>query len=219
VVYPFPFLKYFYKAHPEKLPDGHRDKPEVAATPAAAHTTDAAIVTVTPSTAATIAATPNGLPQLKQEAPVFVFFALEKDELCGKPGVHHGKRQQVWTCKVHNCDGQLCGAKRTLTCDVPTRAPPNSNLVGHIREEAKKCPYHAAVLEKINESSKNQILQPDGSYATVFSFEESFEHHVNYVMCVAKGEISAVTGKKPMFRKYIRGAFPCSPPHSPSLPP
>ena len=54
-------------------------------------------------------------------------------------------------------------------------------------------------------TSKFQVLV-DGEYQTVMSFEEAFPHHVDYVMMVARGEISAVTGQKPKFRKYVRGA-------------
>ena len=99
VMYPNPFLKYFYKANPDKLPDGHRDKQvdavmPVAAAPAAA---TQAVATDSPTAATTV---PSGLPTVKQEAPVYGFFTLESDELCGKKGANHGKRQQVWKCAV-----------------------------------------------------------------------------------------------------------------------
>ena len=224
VVYPNPFLKYYYKANPDKLPDGHRDKPvnavvPVAAAPAAAAPAAAtqAAATASPTAAMTV---PNGLPMVKQEAPVYGFFTLESDELCCKPGANHGKRQQVWRCAVVCDNGELCACKRTLTFTKVSQAPANSNLGAHLRDEASKCSKHAAAVKQLNESSKNQILQADGSYTTIFSFEEAFPHHVDYVMCVAKGEISAVTGKKPMFRKFVRGAPPFLPPlHPPSLRP
>jgi hypothetical protein len=75
-----------------------------------------------------------------------------------------------------------------------------SNLIGHIREEAKKCGYHAAALKLIGESSKFQALMPSGEYAAVHMFEEAFDHHVDFVMMVAAGEVSANTAKKPLFR-------------------
>ena len=70
VMYPNPFLKYFYKANPDKLPDGHRDKQvdavmPVAAAPAAA---TQAVATDSPTAATTV---PSGLPTVKQEAPVY----------------------------------------------------------------------------------------------------------------------------------------------------
>jgi hypothetical protein len=210
VSYPNPFLKHYYKAHPEKLPDGHCEKPVAAVTTDAAAAAADSTTADSPALGATIAVK-SGLPELKQEAPVYAFFSLNSDELCGKPGPHHGKRQQTWICNIKGADGEPCGAKRTLTCEKPHRAPVNSNLTTHIREEAKKCPQHAAALDQINEASKNQVLLADGSYTNIFTFEEAFPHHVRYVMMVAKGEISAVTGKKPMFRNYIRGAH--APPH------
>ena len=36
IMSPNPFLKYYYKAHPDKLPEGHRDKPVQAPSPAPA---------------------------------------------------------------------------------------------------------------------------------------------------------------------------------------
>ena len=99
IQYPNPFLKHYFKANPEKLPDGHRDKPQGAVVPAADAT---AAETDSPTDpAATIAQiAPSGLPAVKQEAPVYGFFKLASDELCGKPGPNHGKRQQLWTCAV-----------------------------------------------------------------------------------------------------------------------
>ena len=143
ILYPNPFLKHFYKANPDRLPDGHRDKPETALTTTAAAAPDAAAGSPPPGEGTSTVATPSGLPKLKQDALVYSFFSLESDELCGKAGPHHGKRQQQWKCIVDH-GGVPCGAKRTLTCDAPTRTPPNSNLTSHIREEAKKCPNHAA---------------------------------------------------------------------------
>ena len=150
---------------------------------------------------------------------MYSLFSLTSDELCGKPGPNHGKRQQIWSCCVMRASGELCGSTRTLTFDKPSKVPANSNLSTHIREEAKKCTKHADALLQLNEGSKNQVLSADGTYLTVFTFEEAFPHHVNYVMCVAKGEISAVTGKKPMFRKYIRGEHRRPPPLPPPAPP
>jgi hypothetical protein len=87
VVYPNPFLKHYYKANPEKLPDGHRDKPVVAAAAPAAAADSPMVEAATPATPA------NGaLPALKQDALVYSFFCLESDELCGKPGPNHGNR-------------------------------------------------------------------------------------------------------------------------------
>uniref|UniRef100_A0A7S0PWW4 Uncharacterized protein n=1 Tax=Coccolithus braarudii TaxID=221442 RepID=A0A7S0PWW4_9EUKA len=126
VMYPNPFLKYYYKEHPEKLPDGHRDKPEDVGTAASAGATAAAD---SPMDAVVRACAPAGLPELRQEAPVFSFFSLESDELCGKPGPHHGKRQQVWKCAIHTVDGMPCGVKRTLVCEKPTKAPAKSKLL------------------------------------------------------------------------------------------
>eukprot|EP00966_Prymnesium_polylepis_P015013 346876-Prymnesium_polylepis.2 len=108
-------------------------------------------------------------------------------------------------CTVKTPDDSCC-AKRTLTFDKPNRVPPNSNLSGHIRDEAKRCPYHAEALGQLAEQSKNQVLMPGGGYETVHSFDEAFPHHIDYVMMVATGEVSGNTGQKPMFRTYVRGA-------------
>ena len=196
ITYPHPFLKYFYKANPEKLPDGHKDKP-VAAVQSPSALPDA--------TAAAPTASPTGLPVVQQDAAVYSMFDKLSDELCCTAGPKFGKRQQVWQCNITVGDHQ-CGTKRTLTFDRPNKVPPNSNLTGHVREAAKSgCSAHAAALETLNESSKHQVLV-NGKYEVMHSFEEAFPHHIDYVMMVATGEISAVTGQKPKFRSYVRGA-------------
>lgn len=40
------------------------------------------------------------------------------------------------------------------------------------------------------------------------SFREAFPHHIKYVMCRAQGLFTATLGKKPHFRKYVRGYEP-----------
>jgi hypothetical protein len=208
VQYPNPFLRYFYKAHPERLPDDHPDKPRAVATATAEATAAAATegaATEGAGSAAEATKTASGMPVVRQDAPVYSFFSLESDELCGKPGPNHGKRQQVWRCAIKTASGDCCNAQRTMTFEKPNRVPQNSNLKSHIESEAKKCEYHAAALGELNESSKHQVKQADGSYTTVHTFEEAFPHHVDYVAMVATGEISANTGTKPAFRKYVTG--------------
>lgn len=201
VGYQQPFLKYYYKANPHKLPDGHLDKPESAQSETAGTPTmvnaDAPVTTASKNVG-------SGMPEVKQDAAVYRMYHLESDELCGKPGANFGRRQQIWTCAIR-CPDEPCCIKRTLTFEKPSKVPPCSNLTGHIRDEAKKCSYHAKALAELAESSKNQVLMPGGSYETVFSFDEAFAHHVNYVMMVATGEVTGNTGQKPMFRNYVRG--------------
>ena len=198
IAYVNPFLKYYYAAHPDRLPDGHPDKPAQVET-VAQPTQESAVTKPTPS----------GLPDVKQDAAVYSMFSKVTDELCGSAGANYGKRQQVWECNIKLGNGEPCCAKRTLTFIKPTHVPTNSNMISHVREAAKSCPEHAAALQQLNASSKNQVLV-GGSYEAVHSFEEAFPHHVDYVWMVASGEISAVTGQKPMFRTYVRGV------HAPS---
>jgi hypothetical protein len=205
VAYQQPFLKHYYKANPEKLPDGHpeKPKPQTAGVPGGDVPTPGTVVALRTAETAS-PAVGNSMPEVKQDAPVYGLFHLESDELCGKPGANFGKRQQSWTCQVKTPEEPCC-AKRTLTFDRPGKVPPNSNLIGHIREEAKRCGYHAAALKQIDESSKFQALMPNGEYAAVHTFEEAFDHHVDFVMMVAAGEVSANTAKKPLFRTYVTG--------------
>jgi hypothetical protein len=209
VVYQQPFLKHYYKANPDKLPDGHPEKPKPQTVPATA-----AGEAASPGTPAAAAQTTNqlatvttghGMPAVKQDAAIYGCFHLESDELCGKPGPQHGKRQQVWSCAIKTPD-EPCGTKRTLTFDKPTKVPGNMNLHGHLKDAAKHCQYHAEALAQIDSTNKHQVLMPGGSYETVHSFEEAFPHHVDFVMMVATGEVSANTGHKPMFRTYVTGA-------------
>eukprot|EP00966_Prymnesium_polylepis_P095808 2219815-Prymnesium_polylepis.1 len=157
VVYQQPFLKHYYKANPEKLPDGHPDKPQMAIRTAA--TGANADAPAAPDATAIAPASAAGMPEVKQNAPVYSLFFLESDELCGTLGANYGKRQQVWTCAIRT-PNEPCCTKRTLTFEKPTKVPPTSNLTGHIRDEAKKCSYHMAALEQLAETSKNQVLMP-----------------------------------------------------------
>mgnify|MGYP007078090933 CR=1 FL=1 len=206
VAYQQPFLKYYYAAHPDRLPDGHPDKPIVEIVVALTGTASPTGTAVLPAAEARL--TPSGLPGVKQDAPIYGLFDMASDELCGTAGANYGKRQQVWECNIRLAGGDPCCAKRTLTFSKPTAVPPNSNLSSHVRDEAKKCAAHAVALEKLNEMSKHQVLV-GGSYETVHSFEDAFPHHLDYVWMVATGEVSAVTGQKPMFRTYTRGVLSC----------
>eukprot|EP00966_Prymnesium_polylepis_P130017 3006745-Prymnesium_polylepis.1 len=175
LAYQQPFLKHYNAAHPDRLPDGHPDKPKPQ--PKTSEPEPGAGDGDVPTAEARLV--PTGLPTVKQDAPVYGFYSLDLDELSGKPGPNHGKRQQVWTCAIRTPDEPCC-ASRTLTFKLPGQAPSNSNMVTHIRDEAKKgCPYHAEALKVIDEGSKNQVLV-DGEYKTVFSFEEAFSHHIDY---------------------------------------
>ena len=202
VAYLQPFLKYYYAAHPDRLPDGHPDKPIVAIVPL-----EATVPAVSPAAEARL--TPSGLPSVKQDAPIYGLFDMVSDKLCGVVGANYGKRQQVWVCNIRQAGDIPCCSKRTLTFSKPTAVPPNSNLSAHVRDEAKNCVAHAVALEKLNETSKHQVLIGD-LYETVHSFEDAFPHHLDYVWMVATGEISAATGQKPMFRTYTRGVLSCA---------
>mmetsp|Transcript_148 Transcript_148/g.313 ORF Transcript_148/g.313 Transcript_148/m.313 type:complete len:249 (-) Transcript_148:146-892(-) len=100
---PTPFLKHFYKANPDRLPDGHRDKPAAAVTtaspaPAAAASTNA------PADAPLASPTiPTGLPVVKQEATVYNFFELSSDES------HVRQAEQVASKQQHDYSRQRGG--------------------------------------------------------------------------------------------------------------
>ena len=65
------------------------------------------------------------------------------------------------------------------------------------------------MLQELDDSNKRRVLDKNGEYVTTMSFEESFEHHVDYVWCRAKGQVGSLLGRKPEFCAYIRGAPLC----------
>ena len=66
---------------------------------------------------------------------------------------------------------------------------------------------HAPVLEELNEESCRQVQMPNGEFATVWSFEECFPHHVDFMWLVAGG-LSLRLNRRPVFRDYVRGFEP-----------
>eukprot|EP00966_Prymnesium_polylepis_P114405 2643826-Prymnesium_polylepis.1 len=69
---------------------------------------------------------------------------------------------------------------------------------------AKGCEAHGRVINIVDANNSKRLLV-DGEYVSLMTFEQAFPHHVDYVCCRAKGIFGEATGKKPIFRKYVRG--------------
>ena len=191
IPYPTPFLQFFYDANPDMLPESMRP----VATPA--QSTERAGepgVEVKPE---------------KEKPPVFDYLTPVSSTL-NVSGPKRGTYTNVYTCCI-DVGGRACGGKVTLYSSGDNKAETTSNAFIHIRKAALKCDFHKAVIDRLDSTSSNRVWK-NGEYLPMMSFAEAFPHHVAYVWCRADGILGAHTGKKPSFRKYIRGAYDSGPP-------
>ena len=189
--YPTPFLQYFYAANPGMLPDANRSKPP-AALEADAATPDAA---------------PAGGSLVKEEKdterpPIFEFLC-PVSSILNAAGPKRGTYTNKYTCGVVCGGGLLCGGSVTLYGNGKSET--TSNAWSHMRDKAEKCSFHKVVLGKLDMTNSKRVLDANGEFVKVHSFQETFPHHVEYVWCRASGIFGAHTGAKPQFRSYVRG--------------
>lgn len=157
--YPHPFLRYYYDTFPELL-----ELPKSKATEC----------------------TPTEVEEKENEDTKRRSIALKYMKATSsdkvRAGPQKGRLKHVFVCQI--CEaGKMCGSSITLYGNT------TGAFFKHVRRKAQKAGYaaHAEVLQILNESSSRQVQLADGSWVTVFSFEESFPHHIRCVCVVAGG--------------------------------
>lgn len=137
---------------------------------------------------------------------VYKFFRLEKDTLI-QLGPKTGHYKATYVCIIQTADGEECGCVRTIE-HKPGKYGSNTNLHGHIKDNAKKCPLHADALKELDAFNRNKVELPDGSRAPKMNFSEAFPHHVRAAMIRSAGIASARLFVKEEFIEYVRGHAP-----------
>ena len=200
--YPMPFLEYFYAANPDKLPVAIRPKEIMAE----ADETDGGASAEGSGEQNDSSAGTSTKTDATRKPPVFDHLSPVTSCL-NVSGPKRGQYTNKYKCAIPCAGGIPCGASITLYGNGKSET--SSNAFNHIRDRAEKgCPFHKAVIDKLDESNSKRVKNADGDFVPVHSFEEAFTHHVEYVWCRAAGIFGANTGKKPEFRSYIRGALP-----------
>ena len=200
IAYPTPFLQFFYDANPEMLPSGMRPVTEGGAGTTASADVDLEGGDQQEQTTK---------QEKTQKPPVFDFLNPISSTLV-TAGRKRGCYSNKYTCGI-DVGGRLCGASITLYANGPRSSETSSNAFSHIRSAATnadgttKCEFHKVVIDKLDDTNANRVLK-EGHFVPVMSFAEAFPHHVDYVWCRADGVLGAHTGKKPSFRRYVRGA-------------
>ena len=109
-----------------------------------------------------------------------------------------GRLRSKFTCCISgNCGG-------SVTIFGKSTGP----FFKHVRRKAKSGDAaHAKVMDELNMLSCRQVQMPNGEYVTVWTFEECFPHHVDFMWLVAGG-LSMRLNRRPIFLQYVRGYEP-----------
>ena len=206
--YPNPFLEYYYYENRSELPAAVRTKlfpdevdPAATVGDAADASGDGAVGGADAAGGAVVKVTHE-----EERPPIFAYLT-EVSRTLNSMGAARGKYTIKYKCCVQTPKG-ACDSSNTLYATGDGKAETTSNAWAHLREKAKKCPNHAAVLAKLEPTNSKVVRLADGDYVPVMNFAEAFPHHVDYVWCRARGFISATIGSKPLFRAYIRNYEP-----------
>jgi hypothetical protein len=100
------------------------------------------------------------------------FYTINSDVL-QEAGPKSGQFATEFQCLITECDGRVCGKKRTVY-HKRCRSVSTTNLITHVRERAAVCTVHKAALAKIEAGSTN-FIDVDGETVRVYTFGESFE--------------------------------------------
>ena len=161
------FLTFFYATYPEKKPtiiDATRSPAGAAATVVEIEDDEK------PSSPPDIH---PDFPQLRlSKAPVMEFYTINSDVL-QEAGPKSGQFATEFQCLITECDGRVCGKKRTVY-HKRCRSVSTTNLITHVRERAAVCTVHKAALAKIEAGSAN-FIDVDGETVRMYTFGESFE--------------------------------------------
>lgn len=198
--YPSPFLSYYYQTFPGELPkDAAEEADDVLDHGTAGN--DA----LTPDVLAVAQTRKN-----REKSMLYGFVALIGDKLV-TAGQYRGYHEWYYTCNI-DLGGNPCGSKFTLRAPEG-KAPATGNIARHLANFADRCPHHHEANQQFLAASKNTVLDAQGNLMHVFSFEEAFPHHVDFVWLRASGAVSARIARNAGFRDYVRGyerraAFP-----------
>ena len=205
MAYPLPFLEHYYFANRSELPDAVREKVFPADAGNAAADAAGGYRAVDDESAGGDGA-PVAVKQEKERAAIFDLFQEESSTLA-TAGPQRGKYTIKYRCCVMTPTG-LCGGSATCYKTGDCKSETTSNAWTHLRDKAKTCPAHREALLVLETSNPRTVQTADGEIVHVMSFAEAFPHHVDYVWCRARGIFSAVIGKKPLFRSYVRNYEP-----------
>lgn len=174
MVYPMPFLTFYYDTYPEEK-----------APPAQTVHTPAGDGAPAEQQAAGVAAKPPS------ENSIYDHLTLVSTSRS------NSRTKSKFTCRIGKCGG-------SVTIFSKSTGP----FFKHCRRKASAgCDAHAKVVEELNEQSSRQVQLSSGEFVTVFSFEECFPHHVNFLWMVAGG-LPMKLNRRPIFIQYVRGYQP-----------
>lgn len=214
--YPFPFLQFWYKSYPDLL-----KRTQVT------HTEEGATRDVEATAAGRDAEQHQVLPENKVYS--YLDSVRSYKVLSGK---QKGRMCHIYNCNIAVTDGGAkCGSKVTIY------GKSTGSFFKHVRRRAAKDEGHREVSKLLNVRSSRQVrafacgetayvqcdvyiaLNPttrmiafqvqlaDGSFSTVFTFKESFSHHVDFVWLVASG-LPMRLSRNPTMLDYVRGFEP-----------
>ena len=179
--YPMPFLKWFYEEHPDEKA-AMQQVQDSARTPAGVRTTQAG----TPASAE-----PKGPKTI-----IYDYLNHVSTERQSNNVLKH-----KFTCRV-DCGGSPCGGNVTVFANA------TGVFFKHCRRKSRVgCEAHTEVLALLNESSARQVQLSDGSFVTVFNFEDCLPHHLDFMWMVAAGSPMRLN-RNAVFRDFVRGFEP-----------
>ena len=196
MIYPEPFLTYYYKTFPEKM-----------ATPAGVE--PAAPLAGTDEVKDEDELPGDVLPEFPYvrlgKAPVFKHFTVASDTL-----IEHGKNSGKYRCKLQCCikkiDGSVCGVEKEIM-HAAKKSFSTTNFIRHLRDEAAAgCAAHAAALESV-EAFNPKVFVIDGQLTKKYNFSEAFSHHVDLLWLRASGLSGGMIAREE-FQTYVRGYDP-----------
>ena len=194
LAYPAPFLQYYYDANPGELPEHMHPATEIeisgSETPAADST--------------------DGKKERRtkhKDDPEILKHLTQVSSTMNMTGSKRGCYTNKYTCNIVKDDGCVCGSRVTLYKSAEGNAYQTSNAWAHLRDVAESDQNHKIILGDMDGRNPKRTQDKSGNSVPMLSFSEAFPHHVDYVFARARGIFGANTGKKPEFRKYVRGAF------------
>ncbi|KAL1499325.1 hypothetical protein AB1Y20_011533 [Prymnesium parvum] len=179
--YPYPFLEFWYKENPIK--------PLPLNLPAAQTTAGEGHVNGEEDT------------ETKQNRTEVYQYLDRVRSFKVTSGKQKGRMCHSYKCNILCANGVKCGGSVTIY------GKSTSPYFKHVRRKAKMCNAHFEVSRLLDVSSCRQVQLPDGSFVTVFNFEECFPHHVRFTWLVAAG-MAMRMNRSPALLEYVRGFEP-----------
>lgn len=190
--YPFPFLKFWYKSHPELLkPVAHHSAGGDARGP----------VDVDEEQPSGKAAETPAAVDVENE--VYKYLDIVRSFKITE-GKQKGRMCHKYKCNIVSVPGgPKCGGNVTIY------GKSTGVFFKHVRRKAgnSRDVGHKKAAEVLNMQSCRQVQLPDGTWATVFTFKECFPHHVDFVWLVASG-LPMRLNRNVSMRDFVRGFQP-----------